>query len=52
MIAGTPVFFGLCHIAFDAPNYPGDPGSLYRRTGAAFVELSAGGSSASGSCRA
>ncbi len=43
VIAGTPVFFGLSHIAFDAPNYPGEPGSLYRRTGVAVVELSAGG---------
>lgn len=43
VIAGTPVFFGLGHIAFDAPGYPGDPGSIERRTGAAVVELTAGG---------
>lgn len=43
VITGTPVFFGLCHIAFDAPNYPGDQGTLYRRTGVAVAELSAGG---------
>jgi poly-gamma-glutamate capsule biosynthesis protein CapA/YwtB (metallophosphatase superfamily) len=43
VIAGTPVFFGLGHIAFDAPGYFDDPASLGRRTGAAVVELSAAG---------
>ena len=43
VIAGTPVFFGLSHIAFDGPYYPGDQESLHRRTGVAVAELSAGG---------
>lgn len=43
VIAGTPVFFGLGHIAFDAPGYPGDLEYLGRRTGVAVAELSAGG---------
>ncbi len=43
VIAGTPVFFGLGHIVFDAPGYPGDLEGLGRRTGVALAELSAGG---------
>ncbi len=43
VIAGTPVFFGLGHIAFDAPGYPGELAYLGRRTGVAVAELSAAG---------
>jgi len=43
VIAGTPVFFGLGHIAFDAPGYPGELDYLGRHTGIALAELSASG---------